>query len=168
MFRSQGTMVIFVSATEIPVLAEVPELEAEFARLRFAHMDHETALALGEDLVRRSREKGWPMAVSVKHGDHEVFHVALPGAQPINDNWIRRKRNLVELTGEPSFLVGQRLAAEGKTLDDLTLSEVDYAPHGGGYPLIVGDTVVGSVIVSGVPQQDDHALVVEGLSALAR
>ena len=151
MFRSQGTMVIFVSATEIPVLAEVPELEAEFARLRFAHMDHETALALGEDLVRRSREKGWPMAVSVKLGDHEVFHVALPGAQPINDNWIRRKRNLVELT-----------------LDALNLSEEEYAAHGGGYPLIVGDTVVGSVIVSGVPQQDDHALVVEGLSALAR
>jgi uncharacterized protein (UPF0303 family) len=32
--------------------------------------------------------------------------------------------------------------------------------------LIVNDVVVGSVIVSGVPQQDDHALVVEALSAL--
>ena len=105
------------------------------------------------------------MAVSVKLGDHEVFHVALPGAKPINDNWIRRKRNLIELTGEPSFLVGQRLAAAGKTLDDLNLSEVDFAPAGGGYPLIVGDTVVGSAIVSGVPQQDDHALLVEALAA---
>lgn len=129
-------------------------------------MDHEAAVALGEDLVRRSRAKGWPMAVSVKLGDHEVFHVALPGATPINDNWIRRKRNLVELTGEPTFLVGQRLAAEGKTLDDLNLDEVDFAPAGGGYPLIVNDIVLGSVIVSGVPQQDDHALVVEALAAL--
>ncbi len=151
--------------TEIPVLADVAELEAEFARLRFAKFDHETALALGEDLIRRSRDRGWPMAVSVKLGDHEVFHVALPGAKPINDNWIRRKRNLIELTGEPSFLVGQRLAAAGKTLDDLNLSEVDFAPAGGGYPLIVGDTVVGSAIVSGVPQQDDHALLVEALAA---
>ena len=66
-----------------------------------------------------------------------------------------------------NFLVGQRLAAAGKTLDALDLSEEEYAAHGGGYPLIVGDTVVGSVIVSGVPQQDDHALLVEGLSALA-
>ena len=39
--------------------------------------------------------------------------------------------------------------------------------HGGGYPLIVNGVVVGSVIVSGVPQQDDHALVVEALRALA-
>ena len=153
-------------ASEIPVLADVADLEAEFARFRFTAMDHEAAVALGEDLVRRSRAKGWPMAVSVKLGDHEVFHVALPGATPINDNWIRRKRNLIELTGEPTFLVGQRLAAEGKTLDDLNLDEVDFAPAGGGYPLIVNDVVVGSVIVSGVPQQDDHALVVEALSAL--
>ena len=153
-------------ASEIPVLADVADLEAEFARFRFTAMDHEAAVALGEDLVRRSRVKGWPMAVSVKLGDHEVFHVALPGATPINDNWIRRKRNLIELTGEPTFLVGQRLAAKGKTLDDLNLDEVDFAPAGGGFPLIVNDVVVGSVIVSGVPQQDDHALVVEALSAL--
>lgn len=153
-------------ASEIPVLADVADLEAEFARFRFTAMDHEAAVALGEDLVRRSRAKGWPMAVSVKLGDHEVFHVALPGATPINDNWIRRKRNLLELTGEPTFLVGQRLVAEGKTLDDLNLDEVDFAPAGGGYPLIVNDIVVGSVIVSGVPQQDDHALVVEALAAL--
>ena len=152
---------------EIPVLADVAELEAEFAQLRLSTMDHEAALALGEDLVRRSRAKGWPMAVSVKLGDHEVFHVALPGAKPINDNWVRRKRNLVELTGEPTFLVGQRLAAQGKTIEDLGLSSVDFAPQGGGYPLIVNDAVVGSVIVSGVPQQDDHALVVEALRALA-
>jgi uncharacterized protein (UPF0303 family) len=152
--------------TVIPVLADVADLEAEFAQLRLTELDHEAAVALGEDLVRRSRAKGWPMAVSVKLGDHEVFHVALPGAKPINDNWIRRKRNLIELTGEPTFLVGQRLAAEGKTLDVLELSEVDFAPAGGGYPLIVNDVVVGSVIVSGVPQQDDHALVVEALTAL--
>lgn len=152
---------------EIPVLADVAELEAEFAQLRLNEMDHEAALALGDDLVRRSRAKGWPMAISVKLGDHEVFHVALPGTQPINDNWVRRKRNLVELTGEPTFLVGQRLAAQGKTIEDLGLSPVDFAPQGGGYPLIVNGTVVGSVIVSGVPQQDDHALVVEALRALA-
>jgi uncharacterized protein (UPF0303 family) len=156
-----------VPATEIPVLANVAELEAEFAQLHLAAFDHDAALALGEDLIQRSRDKGWPMAVSVKLGDHEVFHVALPGATPINDNWLRRKRNLVEHTREPSFLVGQRLAAQGKTLDDLGLSEVDYAPHGGGYPLIVDGVMVGSVIVSGVPQQDDHALVVEALTALA-
>jgi uncharacterized protein (UPF0303 family) len=156
----------FMPKTEIPVLADVAELEAEFAQLHLTAMDHEAALALGEDLIRRSRAKGWPMAVSVKIGDHEVFHVALPGAKPINDNWIRRKRNLVELTGEPSFLVGQRLAAQGKTIEDLNLSEVDFAPAGGGYPLIVDDVVVGSVIVSGVPQEDDHALAVEALRAL--
>jgi uncharacterized protein (UPF0303 family) len=124
--------------TEIPVLADVADLEAEFAQLRLTAMDHEAALSLGDDLVRRSRAKGWPMVVSVKLGDHEVFHVALPGAKPINDNWIRRKRNLIELTGEPTFLVGQRLAAQGKTIEDFGLSPVDFAPAGRDADALVG------------------------------
>ncbi len=40
----------------------------------------------------------------------------------------------------------------------------DYATDGGSFPLNVeGAGVVGSVTVSGLPQRDDHNLVVEAL-----
>ena len=45
----------------------------------------------------------------------------------------------------------------------------DYATDGGSFPLNVeGAGVVGSVTVSGLPQRDDHNLVVEALSVLGK
>ncbi len=47
------------------------------------------------------------------------------------------------------------------------LPEEDYAAHGGCFPIIVeGTGIVGSVTVSGLPQREDHNLVVEGLCLL--
>jgi uncharacterized protein (UPF0303 family) len=40
----------------------------------------------------------------------------------------------------------------------------DYAPHGGCFPILLAGTgCVGTVAVSGLPQREDHALVVEVL-----
>ena len=39
-----------------------------------------------------------------------------------------------------------------------------YAAHGGSFPIrVAGVGIVGAVTVSGLPQAQDHALVVEGL-----
>ena len=43
----------------------------------------------------------------------------------------------------------------------------DYAIHGGSFPLrLAGLGVVGAVTVSGAPEREDHALVVEALAHL--
>jgi uncharacterized protein (UPF0303 family) len=57
------------------------------------------------------------------------------------------------------------LKSKGKTLEQSYLvSESDYAPHGGCFPIIVKNTgIVGTVTVSGLPQEEDHKLVVEAI-----
>ena len=70
---------------------------------------------------------------------------------------------------DPEHRLYERLRHEavGTTFAEATsLAFPEYAPHGGGFPLRVrGTGVVGVVLVSGLPQQDDHALIVEALEA---
>lgn len=152
-------------ADQPELLADVAELESQLGELRFSSLSHEDALALGMDLASRAEERNWPLAVSVFLGDQHVFRYACPGTSAENDDWIERKRKTVYMFHEPSFLVGQRMISLGKEFHTETGLDQSFAAHGGGYPLFVGGTFVGAVVASGVPQQDDHAIVVETLRA---
>jgi uncharacterized protein (UPF0303 family) len=72
---------------------------------------------------------------------------------------------VVERYGASSYLVGARFRAKGTTFEDSSRLDPDtYAAHGGSFPVHVEDVgVVGAVTVSGLPQLEDHRLVVEAL-----
>jgi uncharacterized protein (UPF0303 family) len=109
--------------------------------------------------------------VDIRRGDQQLFHCALAGTAADNDAWIERKNRVVRRFGHSSFYVGESLRRDGATIGErFLLDEREYAPHGGAFPVIVRDVgVVGTVTVSGLPQEDDHRLVVEALRAfLAR
>ncbi len=104
--------------------------------------------------------------MDVHRGPHQLFHAALSGSSPDNDDWIARKRRVVEPTGEPSYLVGARAAASGTGFAAVRgLSDRDVATHGGAVPIAVrGAGPVAVVTVSGLAQADDHALVVSTIA----
>jgi uncharacterized protein (UPF0303 family) len=81
---------------------------------------------------------------------------------------VRRKRNTVELLHQSSYRVGLAHQKENTSLPQKTgVSLNDYAEHGGSFPIRVkGVGCVGTVTVSGVPQREDHAIVVEALASL--
>lgn len=96
-----------------------------------------------------------------------VFYAALPGVTPDNVNWVRRKRNMVLRYFRSSYASGLKLRKDGKTVEDNGLDGADYAPHGGSFPINVkGTGCIGAVTVSGLPQRDDHNLVVEALALM--
>lgn len=134
-------------------------------RLQFERFDLETAYALGTALVDAARERGLAVTVDVRHGEQQAFHAALPGTAADNDAWIERKVRVVRRFGRSSFRLGRELAASGRSIEDAyLLPESEYAAHGGAFPVAVrGVGPVGVVTVSGLPQADDHALVVEVL-----
>jgi uncharacterized protein (UPF0303 family) len=94
-----------------------------------------------------------------------LFYAALRGTSPDNAEWARRKANLVARLHRSSYAVGLALNARNTNLQEkYGFAVADYASHGGSFPLtLVGTGVIGSVTVSGLPQRDDHELVVEAL-----
>ena len=144
------------------VLAQLLQEEQE---LQFATFNEEDAWMLGSQLVELARSRNLPVTIDITRGTHQLFHAALRGTSPDNDEWVKRKVRLVYRFGHSSFYVGQVLKSKGKTIEQSYLvSESDYAPHGGCFPIIVKDTgIVGTVTVSGLPQEEDHKLVVEAI-----
>lgn len=116
-------------------------------------------------LVEMGHLRHAPVAIDIRRGTQQLFHASLSGSSADNDAWIDRKRRVVERYSESSYLVGARFRAKGTTFEDSSRLDPDeYAAHGGSFPIRVeGVGVVGTVTVSGLPQAEDHAMVVEAL-----
>jgi uncharacterized protein (UPF0303 family) len=146
----------------------IGRLERDEQRLVFTRFDNADAWQLGCLLVDLATGRDLPIAVDIRRGAQQLFHAALPGSTADNDAWIARKVRVVERYGASSYLVGRRLAAKGQKLDAaMGVDEALYAAHGGAFPVRVRDVgVVGVVTVSGLPQAEDHALVVEAVDTV--
>jgi uncharacterized protein (UPF0303 family) len=151
--------------TDFPPLAELAAEEAELRLVRFTNDD---AWALGAALVARGQAEELPVAVEVQRNGHLLFHAALTGATPDNDAWIARKAATVQRFGHSSLFVGQRSREAGTTFEaEFGLDPQRYVAHGGGFPVVVRDVgPVGVVVVSGLPQVEDHRMVVAALRDL--
>ncbi len=144
---------------------ELKRVEAEERELVLDSFDNEDALELGLALVEKARARKLPIAIDIERSGQRLFHAAMPGSAPDNAHWIERKKRLVNRTFRSSYATGLRLRVEQKSLaEKMHLDEKDYAPHGGCVPLVVRQVgFVGTVTVSGLPQREDHELVVETL-----
>jgi len=143
--------------------ALIASLEAQERSLVFTRFDNADAWRLGSAMVAAAMERELPVTIDIRRHGQQLFHVALPGTTAENDSWIERKVNVVNRFSTASYLVGRRLAARGRALDEeLGVEPRLFAAHGGAFPIRIKDVgVVGTITVSGLPQADDHAFVVE-------
>lgn len=151
--------------TPAEILARVEAEERELVLPRF---DLDDAWALGSAMRASARERGLPIVIGISLGEARVFHAALPGSSADNDGWLERKTRVARRYGRSSYGVGLSFKAAGKDFDTAGRLDISrYAAHGGVFPItIAGVGVVGTVGVSGLPQADDHAFVVEHLRGL--
>ena len=144
----------------------IAEIVAQEERLQFTSFSNADAWAIGSRFVEVATERSLGITINITRGDQQLFHAALPGTTADNDDWIARKIRTVRRYSESSFLVGRRFAASEKDFNTATgLPSSEYAAHGGCFPLTIRNAgMIGTITVSGLPQADDHALVVEILS----
>jgi len=140
----------------------IARLEAEERELVLARFSHDDAWRLGNLAIEIAVERGAAVTVDIRKGTQQVFHAAREGTTPDMDSWIERKIRTVYRFGASSYLVGRRHGGEFNAIHALPFTE--YVAHGGAFPIRVDGTgTVGVLTVSGLPQEDDHALAVEAL-----
>ena len=147
--------------------ALLKQLEQEERELQFDRFSNEDAIAIGLSLYETAKKNNLPVPIDVRRNGHQLFHLAMPGTSPDNDQWVARKVKLVNRMGMSSFRVGTLLRSQNTTLEDrFELSHYEYAAHGGCFPVILkGTGPIGTVTISGLAQEDDHAMVVNALRA---
>jgi uncharacterized protein (UPF0303 family) len=153
-----------VPSVSWPSLAE---LAAEEEVLQFTSFTNDDAWELGTAMAAVARRQAAPVAIDISRNHHQLFHVALPGATPDNDAWIERKTRVVNRFGHSTLYVRQASVEQGTTFEEeFGLDPLRYAAHGGAFPVIVRSVgAIGVIVVSGLPQLEDHRLVVAALRA---
>ncbi|HEU0001535.1 MAG TPA: heme-degrading domain-containing protein [Ktedonobacteraceae bacterium] len=141
------------------------ELRQQEEDIQFVSFGNDTALAVGMALVQAAQDKGKAVTIDVTRSGQQLFHFAMAGTSIDNGEWVKRKNRVVNRFGHSSYYMGISLKNAGQTIEEkYLLPESDYAAHGGAFPLIIkGVGVVGTITVSGLPQQEDHELVVNTL-----
>ena len=124
------------------------------------------AVEIGQIATEIGIERKRPIAVEVRIGDWIIYHVSLPGSTPENDWWISRKARTVMLKHHSTMY--ERVSAQERGVDwhkENNLPDETHAIHGGGLPLITkNEGFVGVLLISGLPQVEDHLLGVEVLT----
>ena len=138
--------------------------------LQFSSFSSEDAWEIGQVFVKKGLNRKLAITIDITVNHHQLFHYSFTGTSPDNDNWIKRKINVVNRFFHSSYYMGRELDADGVSLEEkYLLSSMDYATHGGCFPIILkGTGVVGTITVSGLAQEDDHQLVVEVIGEYLR
>ena len=142
------------------------QLLEEESSLILPTLELSDALEIGEITRFKGIKRNLPIAIEVRLGDWIIYHVSLPGSTAENDWWMSRKARTVMLKHHSTMY--ERVSAEERGVDwhkENALLDETHAIHGGGLPLITKtDGFVGVLLISGLPQVEDHLLGVEVLT----
>lgn len=143
-------------------------LAAEQEELRLPTFDYDLAWHLGCLLQAEAKARALPVSITVAHGQDVMFSLLMPGATPDNLDWAARKRAVAHRFHRSSLAI--RLEAEKGGYDLNTafrLPPERFVASGGALPLMLrGGTLIGTAAVSGLPDVQDHQLVVDALRKL--
>jgi len=148
------------------VAEDIKRISEQERRLVFEVFDEATAFDLGSLVRDRAVRQELGIVIDIRTWDRPLFYAAMPGSTGSNADWARRKVNTVRMFLKSTYRLGLEQSREDKTFPPgHGLAPSEFVLAGGGFPIAVkGAGVVGVIAVSGLPQRQDHELVVAVLS----
>lgn len=147
--------------------SDIEHIRAQEAAIVFERFDEDEAFRLGMVLRERAVAGSMPIVIDIRTWDRQLFFCAMPGTTEANEDWVRRKINVVRRFGRSSYRASlEQNREDGLFAPRYGLDPADYVPAGGCFPIRVGNAgMIGAVTVSGLPEREDHAMVVDALCA---
>ncbi len=145
---------------------EIAEICKQEETLVFDHFGGADALAIGQILIDMAQKANESYVINISLNRRQLFHYSPEGVSPDNDNWARRKENVVYHFFRSSYRVTLELEDTNELLyPRYGLPADDYVTAGGSFPIIIrGVGVVGAITISGLAQEDDHAHVTAAIA----
>lgn len=144
---------------------DIALIQKQEETLIFPAFDEAVAFKIGSAIRDRALAENFPIIVDIRTFDRPLFYAAMPGSNASNPDWARRKINVVKRFLKSTYrmvLEQQRPDRTFKVGEGLDIA--DYVLAGGGFPINVkGAGVIGAITVSGLPERDDHGVVVEAI-----
>jgi uncharacterized protein (UPF0303 family) len=161
-----GIIHLILDKENINMNTTLKTLLSQEEKLQFESFSNNDALQLGLIIVNIAKEeikKG--IAVHIETDEYTLFTHFMEGTSADNHYWVNAKKNTVKKYGNSSLYIGEMYKEQGTTFHEATkLSAEEYQAEGGSFPLIItGQGRIGTVTVSGLTGQEDHAVAVEGI-----
>lgn len=146
---------------------DIEKIVEQEAALTFDGFDEARAFEIGAAIRELGLSRNMPIVIEIRFWDRLLFYAALPGSTADNTEWIRRKLNVVRRFQRSTYRMVLEEDRPDRTFKPgYGLSAADYVLAGGGFPVrIRGVGVIGAIGVSGLPERQDHSLIVEVLCA---
>ncbi len=151
---------------DLPTAVDIACILAQEQALLFEGFTEADAFAIGAGIRQLAASRGQGVLADVRLWDRVLFTHAMAGTNADNEDWVRRKINVVRRFHVSSYRKKLELDRDGKVFEiSRGVSPADYAAAGGGFPIrLKGGPVIGCVTVSNLPQRQDHNLAVEAIA----
>jgi len=121
--------------------------------------NRDSLIAFGNHLSNYGREKSLPLAVAICLEDVKIFQTFLYGTSDVNEIWVQRKINTVNAISHSTLYL--RAVLDKGAYAELALNNHigELAACGGGVPVLKEGKIYAIIIVSGLPHEEDHAVI---------
>ncbi len=135
-------------------------------RIVLEKFDNRMAYDMGAKIIALAESRKQQIAVEVCRLHHTVFLYVDENLPMDKHHWLKRKANVARQFEESSLSVKHSLNEKGMSLEkNFGLDEKEFVAKGGAIPVFVnGAGMVATITVSGLKDEEDHAIILEALA----
>ena len=152
----------FVAKGNHPNSEEILNQETRYS---FSQFTRANALRLGLLLVEEAQSYLKPIGIRIVIANQVVFQYFMDGIDiPGGMLWLEKKEKMCNLAGHSSYYAFLENMTTHKY--DQCIHDESYGLCGGSFPIVVQNSQVGTITVTGCRPNEDHQIIVAGLEKL--